>query len=97
MTIRSLVGNACACLGVSVLSLAVLVAIQQDANAGLCTGCQGCSGSTVHNPDGSTSCPGNCTSGSVIWSCDNSCKCVVNAAGTGCNCNPIIAQVEDPA
>lgn len=88
MNFRSLVGKMCACFGFGMFSLALLIAIQQSAQAGLCTGCQGCSAGTVNNPDGSTSCTGNCTSGSVIWSCDGSCNCVVNRTGSGCNCYP---------
>ena len=88
MTIRSFFGNVLSCLGTSLFILSLVIAMQHYASAGLCTGCVGCSGSTVYNPDGTISCPGNCTQGGIIWSCDPECICRANANKSGCNCQP---------
>ncbi len=88
MTIRNLFGNALASVGVGLCILTVVLAAQQDADAAICTGCTGCSATTIYLPDGTIICSGVCLDTSAFALCDDGCGCKPNPSNSGCNCSP---------
>lgn len=90
MTFRSLVGNVLACLGTGLCMLTVVIALQQNAQATICTGCRGCSGESYYDTDGNlvVNCTGGCNDPGYTSLCDESdCRCKPNIANSGCNCS----------
>ena len=86
MTIRLLFGKALACFGTGLFFLTLVVAMQRDANATICTGCTGCSATTNYLPNGTIICSGGCADSP--WAiCDNACGCKPNPTNSGCNCS----------
>lgn len=86
MTIRSLVGNVLAYVGTGLCILTVVIAMQRDASAAVCTGCVGCAWTGAVGPTGLLLCSGGCADPGFTSLCDNGCGCRPNPNNSGCNC-----------
>lgn len=102
MSFRSLVGRVFGVIGTGLLVLSLVGSTESIANAWWggqddCQGCSGgCSSSSSYDQNGILQCGGSCYQAASNESCSASCKCVVNANKSGCNCVPLKPVVVNP-